>query len=196
MQFDHHRRSPQQQQPQKPHIAVAYFYFNFQNREEQQFVNLLRSMILQLSCQCQKFPSCVENLYHRLQYRHDQPSLTSSYLTSIVQKLIREFEDVFLVLDALDECEQYEESLEWVQELAIAKDGILHLLVSSRQTQVFRSILEPIATDLVSVNEFTPAKDIQLHIREQLKSDSRMKKWPSDLQDQIESTLMANVDGS
>jgi predicted DNA-binding protein len=159
-------------------------------------VNALRSIILQLSCQCQRLPSCIESLHYKLQWQQDQPSLTSSYLIGIIQQLLNEFQDVYLVMDALDECEQSEESLELVQELATAKDGILHLLVSSRQTQSFRSTIEPIATDVVSVNESIPAKDIQLHIREQLRKDPRMRKWPSHLQDQIEDTLMANVDGS
>jgi hypothetical protein len=90
--------------------------------------------------------------------------LTSDYLVRILQELIEEFEDVYLIIDALDECEQQEESLQGMQELANAKHGILHLLVSSRQTQIIRSTIEQIATGVISVNESTPAKDIQLHI--------------------------------
>jgi hypothetical protein len=179
-----------------PFVAVGYYYFNFQNRKEQQFVSLLRSLILQLSCQCPKLPLRVQWLHDNIQWSHDQPTLSSGYLIEILQDLFGEFEDVYLVIDALDECEQQEESLEGMRELAAAKNGILHLLVSSRQTQIIRSTIESIATGTISINESTPAQDIQLHIREQLRRDPRMRKWPSDLQDEIESTLMANVDGS
>ena len=183
---------------QPPHgspVGVAYFYFNFQNRAEQQFINLLRSLILQLSCQCQKLPACVGKLHEELRYQR-QPNMSSSYLVGILKDVCLEFLDVYIVIDALDECEQYEELVEWVEELANAKDSVLHLLLSSRQTQQFRDLMGPLATAAISVNDSTPANDIQLHIREQLKNDPRMKKWPTDLHDEIESTLMANVDGS
>lgn len=184
------------QPPHNSPAGVAYFYFNFQNGAEQQFINFLRSLILQLSCQCQKLPACVERLHEELQYQRGQPNMSSSYLAGILKDVCLEFRDVYIVIDALDECEQYEELVEWVEELANAKDSIVHLLLSSRQTQQFRDLMGPLATAAISVNDSTPANDIQLHIREQLKSDPRMKKWPADLHDEIESTLMANVDGS
>jgi hypothetical protein len=184
------------QTPHNSPAGVAYFYFNFQNRAEQQFINLLRSLILQLSCQCQKLPACVEGLRQELRYQRGQSSMASSYLIGILKDVRLEFRDVYIVIDALDECEQYEELVEWVEELANAKDSIVHLFLSSRQTQQFRDLMGPLATAAISVNDSTPANDIQLHIREQLKSDPRMKKWPANLHDEIESTLMANVDGS
>ena len=175
--------------------GVAYFYFNFQNRAEQQFINLLRSLILQLSCQCQKLPDSVERLYQQLQYQYGQPNMSSCYLIGILKDVCLEFRDVYIVTDALDECEQYEELVEWVKNLA-NEDRIVHLLLSSRQTQQFRELIGPLAAAAINVNDSIPTNDIQLHIREQLKSDPRMKKWPADLHDEIEGTLMANVDGS
>jgi NACHT domain len=175
--------------------GVAYFYFNFQNRAEQQFINLLRSLILQLSCQCQKLPGSVERLHQQLRYQYGQPNMSSSHLIGILKDVCLEFRDVYIVTDALDECEQYEELVEWVEDLTNG-NSIVHLLLSSRQTQQFRELIGPLATAAISVNDSIPTNDIQLHIREQLKSDPRMKKWPADLHDEIEGTLTANVDGS
>lgn len=50
----------------------------------------------------------------------------------IVNEVFKSFHGVYIVIDALDECEQGEEVLRWIQELLESKHGRLHLLISSR----------------------------------------------------------------
>lgn len=50
----------------------------------------------------------------------------------IVNEVFKSFHGVYIVIDALDEYEQGEEVLWWIQELLESKHGRLHLLISSR----------------------------------------------------------------
>lgn len=98
---------------------------------------------------------------------------------SVVKEVFKTFGDIYIVIDAFDECEQSDEVLEWVQELLKTDDGSLHLLFSSRQDLRFRNLLELPPASILDLDEHTFKKDIQLYIREQLASDPRMKKWPA-----------------
>ena len=113
----------------------------------------------------------------------------------IVKEVLKSFHDVYVVIDALDECEQGEEVLQWIQELVESKDGRLHLLVSSRQDHHFRSAFKPPTTSILALDEYTFGKDIQLYIREQLSTDPRMMRWPPSVQNDIEQSLIANAGG-
>lgn len=180
-------------QPNKAQAAVAYYYFNFQTKEEQQFVNLLRSIVLQLACQCPALPTSVGNL--EWEFKRSSPTFSVEYLTSIFRELFSSFRDVYVVVDALDECEQTDEALRWIQDVVQNKDGKLHLAVSSRQDQRFRNALEPYAMSTINLNESTFVMDIQLYIRARLSADPRMQKWPPNVRDDVERSLLANAGG-
>lgn len=174
----------------RPRVAVAYYYFNFQTKAEQQFINLLRSLILQLSCQ--SFDICAS--VDRLTSQPDS-DIPSEHLTGVVEEVLESFQEVFIVIDAFDECEQSEDVLRWFQKLVGVKDVTLHLLVSSRQDHRFRGVLEALITSNLVIDEHTFEKDIQLHVREQLSTHSRMMRWPSSVHRNIEQSLLANAGG-
>lgn len=113
----------------------------------------------------------------------------------IVNEVSKSFHGVYIVIDALDECEQGEEVLRWIQELLESKHGRLHLLISSRQDHHFRSAFERLTTSILAPNEHTFEEDIQLYIREQLSTDPGMMRWPSSVQKTIEQSLITNAGG-
>ena len=113
----------------------------------------------------------------------------------IVKEVLESFREVYIVIDALDECEQGEEVLRWIQKLVESRDDRLHLLVSSRQDHHFRNAFQTPATSILTLDEYTFEKDIQLYIRERLSTDPRMMRWPSSVQNDIENSLMVNAGG-
>ena len=180
----------QKQQQNKVRTAVAYYYFNFQTREEQQFVNLLRSITLQLSCQCPRLPNSVQMLQWQPEW-----VFSCEYLVGIIEDLLKEFPDVHIVIDALDECEQNEEVLRWIEGLLEKKNDRLHVLVSSRQDYHFQLELERLASLMLKLDQQTFAKDIEIYIHERLGTDPRMRKWSSDVRDDIKQSLVSNAGG-
>jgi hypothetical protein len=180
----------QTRQPTKSRTAIAYYYFNFQSKAEQQFVNLLRSIILQLSCQCPNLPTSVTKLSEE-----DASTFSNERLIVVLNEVAENFRELYIVIDALDECDQSEEVLQWIQKLVENKDGRLHLLISSRPDHHFQTDLKPSTTSVLALDESTFETDIQLYIRERLNNDPRMKKWPSSIHKDVEQSLIANAGG-
>jgi hypothetical protein len=149
-----------------------------------------RSITFQLSCQCPTLPGSVR----RLQYCFNQ-EFSEEYMIDVVKEVVESFPEVYLVIDAFDECEQSEKLLRWIQGLAKSQDNGLHLLISSRQDYHFRNALDLSTTSILALDEYTFQIDIQLYIREQLSTDPRMMKWPPSVQNDIEQSLLANSGG-
>jgi hypothetical protein len=127
----------QNYKPKRPRTAIAYYYFNFQTKAEQQFVNLIRSITSQISCQRPNLQGSVRRLQH-----YPNRELSEEYLINAVKEVVEGFPEVFIVIDAFDECEQTEKLLLWIRELAESGGTGLHLLVSSRQDYRFRGALD------------------------------------------------------
>jgi hypothetical protein len=180
----------QNHKPKRPRTAIAYYYFNFQTKAEQQFMNLLRSITFQLSCQCPNLPGSVR----RLQY-YPNREFSEEYMIDVVKEVVESFPEAFIVIDAFDECEQTEKLLLWIRKLAESGDTGLHLLVSSRQDYRFHSALDLSTTSILALDEYTFQKDIQLYIQEQLSTDPRMMKWPPSVQNDIGDSLLAHSGG-
>ncbi|KAL9628986.1 MAG: hypothetical protein Q9164_007071, partial [Protoblastenia rupestris] len=139
---------------------------------------------------CPNLPDSVKRLE-----RQSKSNFSDEYLMGIVKKVLESFREVYIVIDALDECEQGEEVLRWIQKLVESRDDRLHLLVSSRQDYHFRNAFQPPTTSILALDEYTFEKDIQLYIRERLSTDPRMMRWPSSVQNDIEQSLIINAGG-
>ncbi|KAF3185787.1 hypothetical protein TWF788_003836 [Orbilia oligospora] len=78
-------------------IGIAYLYFNFKRTNEE---NLLASLLKQLSQNQPSIPDEVKSLYR--EFGHKRPPKDKIY--EVLQTLLSKLSKVFIVLDALDEC--------------------------------------------------------------------------------------------
>lgn len=112
--------------------GIAYIYCNFRRKDEQNVNNLLASLLKQLSRSRPTLPDSIKDLYKRHERDKTRPSIqeTSKALQSVAALYSR----VFLIVDALDECDAsngcQEKFLSEIFELR-AKCGA-NLLVTSR----------------------------------------------------------------
>lgn len=85
-------------------IGVAYLYCDLQRKNEQQADHLLASLLQQLVQGLPSLPNCVKSLYGYHKDKGTYPSLSeiSRTLQSVAAKYLR----VFIVVDALDECQE------------------------------------------------------------------------------------------
>lgn len=116
-------------------------------------------------------------------------------LAGVVKEVLKSFREIYIVIDAIDECEQSDDVLRWIQELVKTKDGRLHMLFSSRQDYQLQRALVTSTTSILALDEYSFEKDIQLYIQEQLNTDPRLMKWPPDVQNEIGKSLVANAGG-
>jgi len=174
---------------------VLYFYFDFSDPLKQTPDSMIRSIITQLVRNVSVIPDAVAKLVSLLK-SSNRPVMIEEYLRAL-QYLIQGFPRVFLVLDALDECNRHGTGMKELRKIltTITKWNIptLHLIVTSRRERDIESLLNVLVTNpnIISIQSDIVDKDIQLYVRERLSNDDCFKKWkkyPS-LQDEIENAL-------
>lgn len=174
--------------------ALAYFYFDFQDHAKKTHSNMLRSIAFQL---CSKDTTMWAELYKLHQSNNQgnsQPSDNS--IEAIIFKCLGHFQNVWLVLDALDECDIRHDSLAWLQKLLKERPKSLRLLVTSRDEEDIRQALcrsaEP--QEVISIEDILNA-DIEIYVHARLFESSDFQKWNGhDALSLIETEIMQKVD--
>lgn len=115
-----------------PTVIVAYLYCNFRQRQEQRLESLLASLLKQLVQGHPSIPNSVEKLYNRHQNKGTQP--TAEEISRTLSDIAADFSRVFILVDALDECQIAESSLvKFVSEiLALQSRHNVSLFATSR----------------------------------------------------------------
>jgi hypothetical protein len=173
--------------------AIAYFYFDFKDEHKQHVENLLRSLIAQISHQCNGTPGPLETLYLKCREGTQQPRLKS--LINVLSVIIDGFHDVYIIFDALDECEDQDELVSLIEEITDWKLGNLHILVTSRREQYLEECLESKVSCKIDLHSDLVDADIRTYLRESIPTDPKLKKWPPNVQMEIEASLVQNAHG-
>jgi NACHT domain len=174
-------------------LAVVYFYFDFNDVEKQRHENLIRSLIVQLSMQSTNTPEALNTIYSRCQEGQQQPTTDALILT--LQHMLVDFDQTFIILDALDECKEREELLELLEKFVDWKLNGSHILATSRREKDIEETLEPLITGQICIQSAVVNADIQICLRERLQYDPKLRKWPVMVQKEIETTLMDGAHG-
>jgi hypothetical protein len=84
-------------------VAVAFFYFDYRGQDYQSPANVVASLLKQLATQKSTLPFSVLELDERFKKQRDYPQLQD--LENTLLLVLQEFSQVFLIIDALDECD-------------------------------------------------------------------------------------------
>jgi hypothetical protein len=174
-------------------FAIAYFYFDFSDTEKQRSDNLIHSLVTQLSAHSSSCPDTLKALYSQ-NLSGQQQSNTEGLMVTL-KHIIGSFKQVYVVLDALDECQDREQLLALVEEIVNWKIGKLHILATSRAEWDIVDCISPLVTAQINLCSTLVDADIQTHLRERLRNDSRLKRWPAKVHEQIEAVLMEGAHG-
>ncbi|KAJ2966928.1 hypothetical protein NQ176_g9914 [Zarea fungicola] len=85
-------------------VGIAYLYCNFQRQNEQQTENLLASLLQQLAQALSSLPGSVKSLHERHNKKRTRPSFHE--ISKTLQTVAIMYSRVFIVVDALDECQE------------------------------------------------------------------------------------------
>jgi hypothetical protein len=180
-----------------PGKVVAYFYFDFNDGNKQKPELMVRSLICQLSEQCVKMPVTLEALYSSCDKGNRQPSINA--LMGVLQHMVLEFPQLYLVLDALDECAQRGELMGILEQIAGWQLDRMHVLITSRKEQDIESSLSSIVDTkhVVCLQSQAVDKDIRKYVRQRLSEDKSLEKWYKnpDIRQEIETTLIQGAHG-
>ncbi|WZH50419.1 hypothetical protein QYS62_011663 [Fusarium acuminatum] len=84
-----------------PNIGIAYIYCNFRREQEQKIVDLLASLLKQLSRGWYCLPASVNSLYDKHKKNATRPLLGE--VSAALQSVVGLYAKVFIIVDALDE---------------------------------------------------------------------------------------------
>ncbi|KAH6662712.1 ankyrin repeat-containing domain protein [Halenospora varia] len=109
--------------------------------------------------------------------------------------MLGEFEETFIILDALDECKEREELLLLLESLNSWGIEKLHVLATSRRERDIEETLESLVTSKICLQSALVNVDIGTYLFEQLQDDPKLKKWSANVRVEIKRTLMDGAQG-
>ncbi|PMD50026.1 uncharacterized protein K444DRAFT_548080, partial [Hyaloscypha bicolor E] len=145
--------------------------------------------------QAENIPKALQTFYDK--YQHGEPS-ERGLLESIQALLIGPH--TYIIIDALDECPNTEEEraglCNILKELNSWGNERLHVLVTSRKVADLTEALLPIVTqEPIGIQGSVVDTDIRKYVRTQLQTNSKLSKWPTKIQAEIEQTLVKKSGG-
>ncbi|KAF7349523.1 Pfs domain-containing protein [Mycena sanguinolenta] len=155
-------------------LAVAFFYFDFRNKEAQSVETALRRIVLQLSAQS-LHPYKTLDKHWNLSKGQQLPSYQD--LVSLLLNLLHELGQTYVVLDALDECNtsHFNKLVDLVCDLKNKAKGLIHLFITSQPRHVFTEGF----TDLnrIVLHSHIMDQDIKLFVTKELQTNSELDAW-------------------
>lgn len=176
------------------HVNATYavFYFTFSDTRKQRYRDLLLSLVSQLAF---KGPARV-----LLQEAHGNPSrsLTSSDLERILLAAAESGQEVFLLLDALDECPEDDDArhnlLSGLTRISQAVSAVRIFATSRKLPDIQHSFTE-MEAESIAVATYAVNEDIRQHVKSQLSQDTRLARLDVATKRNIENTLYQKADG-
>lgn len=164
--------------------GVGYIYFNFQEQGQQTPIDTFSSLVKQLAFKAKVLPKAIEKAHN------DNKRLMLDKLYEILLEVTRSFAQTFIIVDALDECDQVlqrERLLPMFHRLG--KAGI-NLFLTSREHP--EDIQESFA-NITKLRLWAKDEDISSYIEQRIADNPRaerlINRGNSDLKEKIVSAL-------
>ena len=178
-----------------PSSALAYFFFDGRDGQKnlQQVDSLIRSIIAQFAAPYGGIPATLAKLYKSCHDGRSQPSLES--LQYVFLTILDAFDDVFIILDALDECTERKDLLNWIKEMTSWRKGKLHLLATSRSEEDIAKHLRLLDPNHVYIKQDLVSHDIERYIDSILDGEDSFERWGDEIKAKIKNKLLENARG-
>ncbi|KAK3905757.1 hypothetical protein C8A05DRAFT_41334 [Staphylotrichum tortipilum] len=168
---------------------VCVYYYCHYSHTQDETAPFLRWVLLEL---CRRLGQVPQALYDLYRYG-GKPTVRS--LLRTLEQVIRQFDQVYIFVDAVDESLNRENLLRVLRDLATgpAFENI-RLLATSREYADIEEVMTDISTPISMRNSFLD-EDIALYVQSKLGSNSRLKRWPAQLREDVRKTLSAEANG-
>ena len=178
-------------------LAYGYFFFDGRDSQKglQRYEDLLRSLIWQFSTRSHEVPPALYELYEQCNSGIQQPTLEA--LRSTFPLVLAGFQNVYLILDALDECADQIKLLNWIKEMAGWNVGKLHFLATSRQERDIEVRLQALSPISVCLEGDAVHLDIETYLDRMLQDDDEAMAWNRDeyIREHVKTSLLKGAHG-
>ena len=183
--------------------TLAIFYCDFRDKNKQNALNLLSSILIQLCHQSDAYSQVLSSVYSTHDEGFREPSIDA--LQECLRSMLKLPGQgaIYLVIDALDECPNSsgyptprEQVLDVMQALINIQPVHVHFCITSRPEIDIRDILEPLATHNVPLHEQAgQSQDILDYINHFVLSDRNAKRWREEDKKLVIETLTEKARG-
>lgn len=178
---------------------VLYFFFDTRDSAKQTLDKLLRSLISQLYSACERSRKQFDMLFSS-KYENGKKQPSSRDLITMFEGTVRAAEQkIQIVLDALDECTNKEEVLEWIKALSSSYPTSVYLLITSRDEKLLESRITVwlLKRDWVSLQKNAIDADITMYIQHVLRGGVGFEKWNNrqDVLEKMQNELKEKANG-
>lgn len=164
---------------------VIYFFFDFNESKKQQIFGCVSSLISQLSWFRPSSHARLLKLYTNSRDGQEKPSLND--LLVLLDTMLKDFEAVYIVIDALDECEGRSDLLRSLIQIHAMNSS--RILFTSRQEGSIETYLEDHLTHRIVIEPTMVDSDISLHIQQ------RVRRFPQKVRQEVQATLTKEAQG-
>ncbi|KAH0565067.1 hypothetical protein GP486_001549 [Trichoglossum hirsutum] len=171
-----------------PNAGIAYLYCNFRLQGEQKANDLLASLLRQLAQVRPSLPDSVKNLY--TQHKGEQTRPSFSDISKVLQSVAAMYSRVFIVVDALDECQVSDDSfLSMIFDLQ-GKCGANLFATSRFVPEITEKFKRSKLVEIRASNE-----DVRRYLDGHMSQLAAYLRRSPDLQEEIKTEIVKEADG-
>ena len=173
-----------------PQTGFTFFYFDINDKAKQNSRSLLSSLVLGLTARSRNYP-LIQYLYEK----HDKLySPTEDELLDLLVKLLQGFNEAYIIIDALDECDEYHHLLDVINTIHNRQLSHFHLLVSSRMEQDILEAMKGCTTAELCLSAQLVRSDIISYVNDAV-AKPRFRRWGNKAQEHIKEALVNGAHG-
>lgn len=177
-------------------VALIYYYIDGAGHLSLDTDVLYRTFLQQLMQQVSDLPDEFKWFFED---RDDNMFMYLDESKELLRMLVREFSRLYVIIDALDECQEsmsLEGMLEFVDDVTSTDPHTVHTLVSSRGLEQIREHFDGRQVLQIALDEHIVIGDMRTALHTQLFCDPTYRKWPLLLKNEIQETLLKKACGS
>ncbi|KAJ5114064.1 hypothetical protein N7456_002598 [Penicillium angulare] len=175
---------------QNLNFGIAYIYFNYSRKGEQSIEILAASLLKQLSVSRPSLPEGLTDLYEKHKNKQTRPSFYE--IQKILISVITGYHTVFIVVDALDECQEESSNCRsrFIAEIFhLQKQANINIFATSRDyLQITEKFQDGLKIDIRAHDE-----DVRSYLREKIQHSN--SPTLASHSDEIEKQIIAAVGG-
>lgn len=170
-------------------IGIAFVYFMNSLKSQQSAVDIFASLVRQLTEFQPTMPASILELYKKHSLRQTRPSLDE--LSAVFQSLTKSFSQVFIIIDALDECEKSNASSFLETLLRIHEGSPCNILVTSKNIHYIARAFQKFPKLEIRANE----ADVEKYLRTRVSSLPAIIRRDAELQKEIIASISKAANG-
>ena len=163
--------------------VVAYAYFDYRDQDFQSSGNVTASILNQVAATGFSLPTEVVELHEKCKLKKKKTPPTAAEIERMLVACCQDFDRVFIVIDALDECDEIRHRRDFIRALeTLAKKREVRLFITSRSyPEDIKRAFESASKITVKAN----GSDLKMFIAHEIDN--------SDVSDLIDEEFKANI---